>query len=130
MRKRSPNPSRFQFEIDLSPSGTRVDFEFRLDLLGEVGKQHDPTSLLESSDVVILGVGELVRWLSKPPEPLATQTHELKMKVAPLGGVMVLKTKVAIELADELAEPPTWRASYQCLPPSLLKDTLSSKVCR
>ena len=49
---------------------------------------------------------ELVKWLSKPPEPLATQTHEPKMKVAPLGGVMVLKAKVAIELADELTESP------------------------
>ena len=52
------------------------------------------------------------------------------MKVAPLGGVMVLKAKVAIELADELTESPTWRASCQCLPPSLLRDTLSSKICR
>ena len=78
----------------------------------------------------LFGVGELVMWLSKPPEPLATQTHELKMKVTPLGGVMVLKAKVAIELADELAESPTWRASCWGLPPSLLRDTLSSKVCR
>ena len=87
-------------------------------------------SLLESSDVVIFDAGELVRWLSKPPKPLATQTHESKMKVMPLGGVMVLKMKVAIELADELAESPTWHASCRCLPPSLLRDTLSSKVCR
>ena len=87
-------------------------------------------SLLESSDVEFFGAGELVKWLSKPPEPLATQTHESKMKVAPLGGVMVLKVKVAIELADELAESPIWRASCQCLPPSLLRDTLSSKICR
>ena len=58
------------------------------------------------------------------------QTHEPKMKVAPLGGVVVLKVKVAIELADELAESPTWRASCQCLPPSLPKDALSNKVCR
>ena len=36
-------------------------------------------------------------------------SHEPKMKVAPLGGVMVLKAKVAIELADEVAESPTWR---------------------
>ena len=47
---------------------------------------------------------------------------------------MVLKAKVAIELAgelaDELAESPTWRASCRCLPPSLLRDTLSSRVCR
>ena len=53
----------------------------------------------------LFGMGELVKWLSKPPEPLATQIHEPKMKVVPLGGVMVLKAKVAIELADELAEP-------------------------
>jgi hypothetical protein len=52
---------------------------------------------LESSDVELLSVGELVKWLLKPPEPLAMQTHEPKMKVAPLGGVMVLKAKVAIE---------------------------------
>ena len=86
--------------------------------------------MLESSDVELFGVGELVNWLSKPPEPSAMQTHEPKMKVAPLGGVMVLKAKVAIELADELAESPTWRASCRCLPTSLLRDTLSSKVCR
>jgi hypothetical protein len=28
---------------------------------------------------------------------------------------MVLKAKVAIEFADELAESPTWRASCRCL---------------
>ena len=72
----------------------------------------------------VFGMGELVRWLSNPPEPLATQTHEPKMKVTPLGGVMVLKAKVAIELA----ESPTWRASCRCLPPSLLRDTLSSRA--
>ena len=85
---------------------------------------------MESSDVELFGVGELVKWLSKPPEPSATQTHEPKMKVAPLGGVMVLKAKVAIELADKLAEAPIWRASCRCLPPSLLRDTLTSRVCR
>ena len=53
----------------------------------------------------LFSVGEFVKWLSKLPEPLATQTHEPKMKVAPLGGVMVLKAKLAIELADELASP-------------------------
>ena len=78
----------------------------------------------------LFSVGELVKWLSKPPEPLAMQTHEPKMKVAPLEGVMVLKAKVAIELADELTESPTWRASCRYLPPSLLRDTLSSRVCR
>ena len=78
--------------------------------------------------MVIFSVGELIRWLSKLPEPLATQTHEPKMKVAPRGGVMVVRAKVAIELADELAESPTWRASYRCLPPRLLRDTLSSRI--
>ena len=90
----------------------------------------DLASLLESFDVEIFSVGDLVRWLSKPPEPLAMQTHEPKMKVAPRGGVMVLRAKLAIELADELAESPTWRASCRCLPPSLLRDTLSSRVCK
>ena len=37
----------------------------------------------------------------------AVQTHKPKMNVAPRGGIMVLKAKVAIELADELAESPT-----------------------
>ena len=46
------------------------------------------------------------------------------------GGAMGLKAKVAIGFADELAESPTWRASCRCLPPSLLRDTLSSKVYR
>ena len=79
-------------------------------------------------DVELFGMGELVKWLSKPPEQLATQTHEPKIKVTPLGGVMVLKAKVAIVLADELIDSPTWRASCRCLPPSLLRDTLSSRV--
>ena len=43
----------------------------------------------------------------------------------------MLKANLAIELADELVESPTWRASCRCLPPSLLRDTLSSRiVCR
>ena len=46
-------------------------------------RSRDLANLLESSDIEIFGVGELVRWLSKPPEPLAMQTHEPKMKVAP-----------------------------------------------
>ena len=70
-------------------------------------RSQDLVSLLESSDIAIFGVGELVKWLSKLHEPLVTQSHEPKMKVVPRGGVMVLKAKVAIELADELAESPT-----------------------
>ena len=78
------------------------------------------------SNEITFGSMGLVKWLSKLPEPLVTQTHEPKMKVAPLGGVTVLKAKVAIELA----ESPTWRASCHCLLPSLLRDTLSSRVCK
>ena len=37
----------------------------------------------ELSDEVAFSVGGLIRWLSKPPEPLAMQTHEPKTKVAP-----------------------------------------------
>ena len=43
----------------------------------------DPARLWEPSDVVAFSMGELVRWLSKPLEPLVTQTHEPKTKVAP-----------------------------------------------
>ena len=92
-------------------------------------RSRDLANLLESSNVEIFRAGELVKWLSKPPEPLATQTHESKMKVTPLGGVMVLKAKVAIELADELAEFPTWRAS-SVFTAKTAQDTLSSRVCR
>ena len=45
-------------------------------------RSSDLASLLESSDVMIFSAGKLVRWLSKPPEPLAMQTHEPKMKAA------------------------------------------------
>ena len=75
----------------------------------------DPTSLLEPPDVVAFSVGGSVRWLSKPPEPLAMQTHEQKTKVAPRGGAMVLKAKVAIELADELTESLSDPGKRDCL---------------
>ena len=45
---------------------------------------------------------------------------------------MVLKAKVAIELTDELAESPTWRASCWCLPhkvvvpPKVICDDIDS----
>ena len=51
LRDKSPNPSGFWFEINLSPSRTRVVFEFRLDLLGKVGKQHD-AAIMRSSELV------------------------------------------------------------------------------
>ena len=71
----------------------------------------------------------LIRWLEKPPDPSAVQAQEPKTKVVPSGTPLELLGP-AIEFVDELAESPTWRASCRCLPPSLLRDALSSKVCR
>ena len=48
-------------------------------------------------------------------------------RVVPLG-TLLASLDPAIEFADELAESPTWRASCWCLAPSLLRDTLSSRV--
>ena len=45
-------------------------------------------------------------------------------------GTLLASLDPANEFADELAESPTWRASYWCLPPCLLRDTLRSRVCR
>ena len=53
------------------------------------------------------------------------------MRVVPSGMLLALLDPTIVfadELADELAEPPTWRASCQCLPPSLLRDSLSSRI--
>ena len=79
----------------------------------------------------VLGLGELevTRWLEKPPVPSAVHAQEPKMRVVP-SGTLLASLDPAIEFADELAESPTWRASCRCLPPSLLSDTLSSRVCR
>ena len=79
----------------------------------------------------IFDLGELgvARWLEKPPIPSAVQAQEPKMRVVPSGTLLALLDP-AIEFVGELAESPTWRTSCRCLPPSLLRDTLSSKVCR
>ena len=79
----------------------------------------------------VLGLGGLgvTRWLEKPPVPSAVHAHEPKTRVVPSGMLLALLDP-AIEFAGELTESPTWRASCLCLPPSLLRDTLSSKVCR
>jgi hypothetical protein len=45
-------------------------------------------------------------------------------------GMLLASLDLAIEFIGELAEFPTWRASCRCLLPSLLRDTLSSRVCR
>ena len=80
---------------------------------------------------VVFGLGELgvTRWLEKPPDPSAMQAQEPKTRVVP-SGTLLASLDLAIKFADELTESTTWRASYQCSMPSLLRDTLSSKVCR
>ena len=79
----------------------------------------------------VFDLGELgvTRWLEKPPVPSAVQAQEPKTKVVPSGMLLALLDP-AIEFVGELAESLTWRASCRCLPPSLLRDTLSSRVCR
>ena len=47
--------SRFQSKIDWRTSGTRLENEFFLDLLGEVGEQH----LVEIASQVILVVDDV-----------------------------------------------------------------------
>ena len=66
-------------------------------------------------------------WLEKPPDPSAVQAQEPKTRVVP-SGMLLASFDPVIEFADELAESPTWRASCRCLPPSLLRDTLSSGI--
>ena len=83
--------------------------------------------------VFYLGVFGVTRWPEKPPDPSAVHAQEPKTRVVPSGTLWASldpAIEFADELADELAESPTWRASCRCLPPSLLRDTLSIKVCR
>ena len=77
------------------------------------------------------GLGKLgvTRWLEKPPVPSAVHAQEPKTRVVP-SGTLLVSLDPAIKFVDELAEPPTWRGSCRCLSPNLLRDTLSSKVCR
>ena len=65
----------------------------------------------------------------KLPDPSAMQAQEPKTSAVP-SGTLLAPLDPAIEFVDELAESPTWRANCRCLSPSLLRDTLSSKVCR
>ena len=78
-----------------------------------------------------LGLSELgmTRWLEKPPVLSAVHAQEPKTRVVPFGTLLALLDP-AIEFVGELTEAPTWCASCRCLPPSLLRDTLSSRVCR
>ena len=78
---------------------------------------------------MVFGLGGLgmTRWLEKPPDPSAVQAQGPKIRVVP-SGTLLASLDPAIEFADELAESPTWRASYRCLLLSLLRDTLSSRI--
>ena len=44
---------------DLSPSGTRIVFKFRIDLVGEVGKKHDATIVRSGEFVGVFRRGDL-----------------------------------------------------------------------
>ena len=67
-----------------------------------------------SSRGVLAPVG-LIRWLEKPPDPSAMQTHEPKTKVVPTSIVGKLKSKVAIEFfCWSLVMSPTVGASGRC----------------
>ena len=78
---------------------------------------------------VVFGLGKfgVTRWMEKPPDPSAVHAQEPKTRVVP-SGTLLASLDPAIEFADELTESPTWRARCWCLPPSLLKDTLSSRI--
>ena len=80
---------------------------------------------------MIFGLGEsgVTRWLEKPPDLSALHAQEPNTRVVP-SGTLLASLDPAIEFTDELAESPTWRTNCRCLPPSLLRETLSSKVCR
>ena len=79
--------------------------------------------------LMVFSSGELgvIRWLEKPPDPSAVHAQEPKTRIVP-SGTLLASLDPAIEFANELAESPTWCASCRCLPPSLLRDTLSSRV--
>ena len=79
----------------------------------------------------VFDLGELgmTWWLDKSPVPSAVHAQEPKTRVVP-SGMSLASLDPAIKFVGELAESPTWRASCRCLPPSLLRDTLSSRVCR
>jgi hypothetical protein len=55
--------------------------------------------LLHQVGVEASGSLESVRWLLKPPKPLAMQIYEPKMKVATLSSTVMVKLKDAIELS-------------------------------
>jgi hypothetical protein len=61
------------------------------------------------------GFLESARWLLKPPELLAMQIQEPKMKVVPSSGTVLVKLKDAIEFFGGFSmNTPTWHARCQC----------------
>ena len=68
---------------------------------------------ISASWEMVFGLGELgvTRWLGKPPDLSAVHAQEPKTRVVP-SGTLLASLDPAIEFADELAESPTWRASY------------------
>ena len=88
-------------------------------------------SQMSASWEMVFGLGEsgVTRWLEKLPDPPAVHVQEPKTRDVPTG-TLLASLDPSIEFVCELAESPTWCASYRCLPRSLLRDTLSSRVCR
>ena len=79
--------------------------------------------------LMVFDLGDLgvMRWLEKPPDPSAVQAKEPKTRVVP-SGTLLASLDQAIEFADELAESTIWHTNCRCLPPSLLRDTFSSRI--
>ena len=86
-------------------------------------------SWMSASWEMVFGLGELGvrRWLEKPADPSVVHAQEPKMRVVP-SDTLLASLDPAIEFDDELTDSPTWRVSCRCLLPSLLRDTLSSRI--
>ena len=128
--------SESEFVLDLTELRVRVG----VDMSSVLSKPSSSRTLFpsRSADLRVSATWELVfdlgelgvtRWLEKPPVLSAVQAQEPKTKVVP-SGTLLASLDPAIEFIGKLAESPTWRASCRCLRPSLLRDTLISKVCR
>ena len=120
------------------PSSIKLRVWFRVDTFSGLSESSSIGTLFSSRSAGlrmpaswerVFDLGELgvTRRLEKPPVPSAVQAQEPKTKVVPSGTQLAL-LDLAIEFVGELAESPTWRASCRCLPPSLLRGTLSSRV--
>ena len=75
---------------------------------GTLFSSRSADSRMSASWEVVFGSSELgvIRWLEKPPDPSAMHAQEPKTRVVPLG-TLLASLDLAIEFADELAEPPT-----------------------